>query len=189
MIPVGLCQCGCGGTTKISTYNSAKYGYVKGQPQKYMLGHTHKHSAEYNNARRSTRFWNKVELKNPTDCWIWIGAKNKWGYGHFWDGEHFEMAHRYAYKEKKGAIPEGLDLDHLCRNRLCVNPDHLEPVTRAENLRRGARTKLTLRQVQEIRNSSDTHAALAKEFGVDASTVCDIRHRRIWADTGEVANG
>lgn len=73
-------------------------------------------------------------------CWIWRGAMRFGGYGQF--GLHAAnktktvRAHRYAYERWAGPIPEDLELDHLCRNRRCVNPAHLEPVTRQENLRR-----------------------------------------------------
>lgn len=86
------------------------------------------------------RFWEKVFIDPATKCWLWKGAK-AWGYGKFGvksDGKKKAvMAHRFSYNLHKGTIPEGLDLDHLCRVRNCVNPDHLEPVIRRENVRRG----------------------------------------------------
>lgn len=80
---------------------------------------------------------------NPeTGCWEWQGAKEKGGYGIIkvtkQPGTHRrEMVHRAAYEELVGPIPEGLTLDHLCRNRACCNPAHLEPVTGHENMVRG----------------------------------------------------
>jgi len=81
----------------------------------------------------------------PNGCIVWTGGKTAGGYGMFaplTDGEPAKvMAHRWAYEHAVGAIPAGLDIDHLCRNRACVNPVHLEPVTREENIRRAAAVK------------------------------------------------
>ena len=85
------------------------------------------------------RFMRRVsrELTSHGECWRWTGAMMRNGYGQLGvGGKHF-AAHRYCYEHYRGQIPPGLDLDHLCRNRWCVNPDHLEPVTRSENLKRG----------------------------------------------------
>lgn len=73
-------------------------------------------------------------------CWEWVGSLKKRLYGGLWHPTEKRMvyAHIYFYQQKHGPIPEGLELDHLCRNPTCVNPDHLEPVTHAENMRRGS---------------------------------------------------
>ena len=83
------------------------------------------------------RFFEKVDASGV--CWEWTAATNNRGYGVFGRGgrrDGIAYAHRWAYEHLLGAIPSGLTLDHLCRNIRCVNPDHLEPVTRAENNRR-----------------------------------------------------
>jgi len=100
------------------------------------------------NPKSPERFWSKVDKNGPVpayrpdlgQCWVWTAGTSK-GYGKFWDGRR-SQAHRFSYEMHRGAIPDGLDLDHLCRVRNCVNPDHLEPVTRAENIRRGETGKL-----------------------------------------------
>ena len=70
-------------------------------------------------------------------CWLWQGALNWGGYGQFWLNGRRMNVHRASYLLHVGPIPDGLDLDHLCRVRHCINPAHLEPVTRSENLLRG----------------------------------------------------
>lgn len=77
----------------------------------------------------------KVDFESPGSCWPWTGQLFVNGYGRL--RPHLR-AHRVSYELFVGPIPAGMDLDHLCRVRRCVNPDHLEPVTRRENLARGA---------------------------------------------------
>ncbi len=82
------------------------------------------------------RFWEKVQKTDG--CWEWLASRVA-GYGRFRavSGEAHVQAHRWAYEALIGPIPDGLEIDHLCRNRGCVNPAHLEPVTARENVRRG----------------------------------------------------
>lgn len=77
----------------------------------------------------------------PSGCWVWVGSKFSKGYGQFRVGEKRICAHRFSWERAHGAIPPGLQLDHLCRNTSCVNPDHLEPVTQSVNMRRAFASK------------------------------------------------
>lgn len=82
----------------------------------------------------SDRFWEKVDAAG--DCWEWGGSHDRKGYGWFKADQRMKRAHRVAWELLVGPIPDDLVLDHLCINPPCVNPDHLEPVTGAENTRR-----------------------------------------------------
>lgn len=81
------------------------------------------------------RFWSKVDRTGA--CWKWLGSTNSDGYGQLTIGGRYWRAHRLAWTLTNGEIPEGLVLDHVCRVRSCVNPEHLEVVTNAENVKRG----------------------------------------------------
>lgn len=80
-------------------------------------------------------FWRKVDKSG--DCWEWTAAIFPNGYGAFKNGKKNYLAHRWSYEHEKGEIPKGLEIDHLCRNRKCVNPDHLEAVCHTTNVERG----------------------------------------------------
>jgi len=101
------------------------------------------------------RFWPKVvKGEDPNSCWQWIGAKSVYGMISF-EGKN-ENAHRVSYILKNGKVPPGLQIDHLCRNKLCVNPDHLEAVTgRTNTLRANGPTKV---------NAMKTHCWRGHEF-------------------------
>jgi hypothetical protein len=117
---------------------------------------------------------------------VWLGALNEKGYPIVTLDGLTRRAHRAAYEQAKGPIPAGMHLDHVCRNRSCINPDHLEPVTSAENTRRGLKaTRITPSIAATIR---DRYAAggvvqreLAAEFDVSIAQISRIVTNKRWA--------
>lgn len=107
-------------------------------------------------ARMAVRFEGLCHVEPNTGCIIWRGSLNREGYGLFFAEGRRMPAHRFAYEHANGSIPTGLVLDHLCRTPACVNPAHLEPVTIAENVRRGIGPA--------PRNSAKTHCSKGHEF-------------------------
>lgn len=83
------------------------------------------------------RFWSKVGVGASDECWLWQAHTDRDGYGTFSLNDRKVRAHKVSYELIKGAVPKGLELDHLCRIPQCVYPEHLEPVTHRENVLRG----------------------------------------------------
>lgn len=83
------------------------------------------------------RFMRHVSPEPNSGCWLWTGCAVGDGYGRFRDGGKTHDAHRFGYRIFRGEIPDEMQLDHLCRVRCCVNPDHLDVVSQSENIRRG----------------------------------------------------
>lgn len=137
------------------------------------------------------RFFSKV---NKTDsCWLWTSAKHRNGYGCFTMNKKDNSAHRLSWLLAGHTIPEGHLIRHKCRNRHCVNPEHLETGTYKENqmdrVRDGTdsrgekhgQSKLTEDQIRAIRaRHTENQRGLAKEYGVSQRAIFDIIHRRTW---------
>lgn len=102
------------------------------------------------------RFLAKIE-KQENGCWEWTATHNNQGYGQFRIGNFTAKAHRISYMMFVGPIPDGLELDHLCRNRSCVSPEHLEPVTSQENT---LRSPIAVAAI----NAAKTHCLNGHEF-------------------------
>ena len=84
------------------------------------------------------RLRSKIDASGPASCWVWTGAKTGNGYGNYYVSTNkWACAHTVVFEALVGPVPPDQELDHLCRVRRCVNPDHLEPVTHSENIARG----------------------------------------------------
>lgn len=103
---------------------------------------------------RDDRFFAKVEDQGA--CWTWVGCTTADGYGRLTRGSRQHMAHRWLFARLVCPIESGLTLDHLCRNRACVNPAHLEPVSLRDNILRG--------EGVGVRNAAKTHCVHGHEF-------------------------
>lgn len=106
------------------------------------------------NSKILTQFFQRIEITNH--CWLWNGRKTNGGYGVFSFNNNVIRAHRFSYELFKNEIPVNLDLDHLCRNTKCVNPQHLEPVSKYENQKRSP-----------ITNMNKTHCPQGHEYSSD----------------------
>ena len=128
--------------------------------------------------------WIEEDRGHTTPCWVWQRTKTSAGYANPVINGKVTYGHRYFYELVKGPIPEGLVIDHLCRMPSCVNPDHLEAVTNAENVRRGDRAKLTAEQAREIRAAIGSYPEIGKRYGISAAYVGYIKRGLRWADVG-----
>lgn len=169
--PSGLCQCGCGARTNMARQTYTSQGVVGGQPVRYVAGHH----------RRLSPI--QYVVNEATGCWEWQRAKGPLGYGRIRIGGKLYQAHRYFWEEANGPIPEGLQLDHLCRNPSCVNPDHLEPVTNAENSRRGDKARFTwddIAEMHSLRAAGVKLRVIGEKFGTTESYVWRIVNGVHW---------
>jgi hypothetical protein len=193
----GYCQCGCGQRTKIAKRTNLKRGYRRGEP----LPFCHQHRLRVEPRSVSARFWSKVEIAGPDDCWPWTGSTQHSGHGKFQASREGEpkllvMAHRWAYEFAHGPIPNGMVVRHRCDNPHCVNPAHLEVGTQLDNIAdmhaRGRayipdpprllgesnpQSKLTDEEVSRLRSEASAGARqvnLARRFGISKAQVCRI---------------
>lgn len=178
-IKLGLCQCGCGETV----------------PGRFVKGHNRR---VIEKVPLGERFWQKVFVQSPDECWEWQGARQLAGYGRFTleDGR-LGLAHRASYELHYGPIPEGMFVCHTCDNPACVNPAHLWLGTHQDNMddrtakhrhRSGdthPRSKLTADDVENIRANrmNLTGQEMAALYGVANTTISAVLNRQNWKES------
>ena len=175
------CACGCGKLAKVKDYAKGhnplcrtKRAFPEGEP--WFL--------YYKDSRP------KYRIDPVTGCWVWIAATSPNGYGNVpiarGKRQKARSAHTAHWEFRKGKVPDGFVLDHLCRNRSCINIDHLEIVTPAENTRRGVLTRLTEHEVREIRtlykSGNFLQSELAEKYGICGAYVSQICSYYRWRD-------
>ena len=120
-VPRGFCECRCGGRTQLARSTSHGTGRIAGEPLRFITGHQN---------RKQVR-WVEQPGDRATPCHVWQLARNTKGYGAVKVAGQTVLAHRVAYESRYGELDDDVPLDHLCRTRACINPEHLEPVTNA----------------------------------------------------------
>ena len=126
------------------------------------------------------RFWQKVEKTDS--CWVWRAGVDRNGYGKFQVEGRNMFAHRVSFILSGRNISNGLVIDHICRNQRCVNPDHMEVVTRQENVRRGNSVKVDRSKIEVIKEKYKTglftQTELGNIFGISQNEISMIVNNR-----------
>ena len=173
-------MCGCGGTTPLALHN--KDGLVRGEHTRFLRGHVHRVKPPKRRPLEE-RFWQYVQKGSDDECWEWTGQVGHHRYGTLYDTDRkrHNVAHRISYELFVGSIPKGLTIDHLCRNRRCVNPAHLEAVTMRENvLRSDGPTAINARKTHCLNGHpyDEENTLVSARGGRDCRTCRRERQRR-----------
>lgn len=135
--------------------------------------------------KKGSPWWTSVLFCAGPDgtCWEWTACLMDCGYGRMNVSGRLWLTHRLVYEQFRGQIPHGLDLDHLCRNRACCNPSHLEPVTRNENVARGVSCAAIPARTGHCKRGhaiEGTNVYVATKTGKRRCKECKLENTRRW---------
>jgi len=174
--PSGLCWCDCGEKTPLAKSTSKRDNTLLGYPVRWIQHHR---------LRPKTPQYIVEDCGYKTPCWIWQWHRDHMGYGKISRDGKSQPAHRWFYEQAKGPIPEGLDLDHLCFQPPCVNPDHNEPVTPRINNERRRSMKLSRERARAIRDldaQGMRRTDIARLYEISTHTVWSVCVGNSWVD-------
>lgn len=172
--PSGICQCGCGQTTPLGSATIRSTGLVKGKHARFVLGHQTPSSWPGYKVVE-TNYVDKV-TKQSSPCHFFAGAIDKNGYGRW--GVAYDLAHRLAWTNEVGPIPEGHIIHHKCEQRPCINVLHLQPTTRSKHKTVGSR--MTWEIACQMREATGTNKEISARFGFTKNFVGQVRLWRVW---------
>ncbi len=135
------------------------------------------------------RFEKKIEVISETGCWIWMACVNRDGYGQFSIRHKVISAHVFAYRQFRGPVPEGMELDHTCRVRCCVNPFHLEAVPHRTNCQRGEVGKYLKRRTHCPRGHAYNEKNTGRQPNGRRCRACDRERAQEWRDRQKLTPG
>ena len=191
-LAAGYCECGCGQKTKLIDKIDNKRGMIRGEPSRFIKGH----SGGYNRDKSlSERFWEKVNKSQ--DCWVWTGCKQSQGYGQIRVKRKALLTHRLSWELANGRLPADIMVLHKCDNPACVRPDHLFLGSMQDNVndmmakgRNGNgvqygedhhAAKLTVERVKLIRSMNNPDIQkLSIQFNVTPQTIYAVVNRKTW---------
>ena len=204
-IPIGRCWCGCGGKTRVAKNTDSQRHRVQDFPTPYIFGHQTKGKPSIKRGVEVIhpgihpfKFLDgspKYVVDEATGCWNWVGGIDSGGYGKTtYAHKQTDRAHVVSWElHNKQKVPEGQEIDHLCRNRRCCNPNHLEAKTHIENVRRGKNVKLTLSDVDFIRylylSGQKKMVDLGEAYRVNPATISRIVSKQTWNEPCPLSDG
>lgn len=194
-VPYGYCHCLCGDKTPLALETKTKIGWVRGEPIRYIYGHQHRVKGVLKRDLRPAKLekgprWIAMGCGYETPCHVWQWATTPAGYGIVVHEGRNQVAHRVAYILKNGPIPDEMKVHHKCENPPCINTDHLQHMSNADNIRLSTLTNMTEEIVFKmfaLRKSGMKWKAIAVEVGITYESARAIGCGKRWGDVRERA--